>query len=811
MDCFAHFRKQDNAFQTNEQHLEGTAILAKSFCNKIGMPSWGELIGLLHDLGKYSQLFQNYFLSSIGIIKPDNVNHIDPKTHRGKIDHATAGGQFIWNNFNDTDIQKLISQTIALCIVSHHGGLANCLNTDGTDVFTLRIAKDYSKTSYTEILSKIDKSIISRIHLLLHSGEIEKELLSSLNAIALAKMSPLVNRFYIGCLVKFFFSCLVDADRIDAACFDDPARIELREKYPAWKTLIAEFDNYIELYGLKKNNVINEIRSNISDVCCKMSECEKGNYLLTLPTGSGKTLASLRFALNHAAKHQMDRIIYVIPYTSIIDQNAKIMRSIFKQLRGRQVVLEHHSNLLPSVDNEQNQILSENWDAPIVVTTMVQFLDVLFSSGTRGLRRMHQLANAIIIFDEIQTLPIKTVHLFNNAMNFLVNSAGTTAVYCTATQPLLNKVDTSRGALVLSNPASIVDLDPAKQAFFNRATIVNLCRDGGWTNDEIVEEMTRNLQNYCSVLMIVNTKEVAMSIYKLCKEKIKTKNIFHLSTGMCPVHRKRTFRRINKLLDENANPIVCVSTQLVEAGVDVDFGCVMRSLAGLDSIAQAAGRCNRHGLRQSGKVIVFNSNKENLSKLREIRIAQEKTLRVFNEMGSADNVNEVTIDNQSMNLYYKYYFHDRKHEMVYPIGIEDIGRNDSLLNLLSENVQSVDEYKRNNKADPAISLRQSFKTAGELFEAIDAPTHSVIVPYGKAGQYIINRLNEIENTITLNKLLKRAQRYSVNLFPYLFETLLHDGCIKKTKDEIMYLVPEYYSMEFGVSSKPVEDMPFLYC
>ncbi|MBN2529890.1 MAG: CRISPR-associated helicase Cas3' [Deltaproteobacteria bacterium] len=812
MNYYAHYRKQDNVFQTNEQHLEESAIFAKNLCEKIGMPSWGELLGLLHDIAKYSQKFQNYFLSSIGLIRSYDENYLDPRTHRGKIDHATAGGQFIWNHFSNNAIQKLISQIVVLCLVSHHGGLIDCLKTDGTDLFSQRIAKDYQTTFYNEITGKIDKNILSRIHSILRSGNLEKELLAQIDIISSLKMSPLMRRFHIGLLTRFLFSCLVDADRTNTADFDDPHRKKWLQGCPEWATLIREFDAYIGQFDTK-DTPINHVRSSISTACLQAATCEKGAYLLTLPTGSGKTLASLRFALHHAnaSKRKKDRILYVVPYTTIIDQNARTVRSIFKQLKNPHIILEHHSNLAPAMDNEQNQILSENWDAPIVFTTMVQFLDALFSEGTRGVRRMHQLANSVIIFDEIQTLPIKTVHLFNNAMNFLVNSAGTTAVYCTATQPLLHDVDASKGALILSKPDSIVALDSDQKKAFQRIAIIDQCKAGGWTNDEIAEQASLNLTEFGSVLVIVNTKAVAKAIYKRCEEKKYTPNIFHLSTSMCPAHRKSVFKRINKLLNDKKAPIVCISTQLIEAGVDIDFGCVMRSLAGLDSIAQAAGRCNRHGDRPSAKMVIFNSSQENLSKLREIKIAQEDTLRVLDGLKDKTAGREVVIDEQSMNLFYRYYFYDRKDEMAYPIGTEDIGRNDTLLNLLAENSISIEEYRRAYKISPPHSLHQSFKTAGKLFAAIDAPTQSVVVPYDRAGNYIIGKLNEVKDGGTLNRLLKRAQRYSVNMFPYLFEKLSKNRYIHKTKDDIFYLSPECYSMKFGVSDEPVEDMPFLHC
>jgi CRISPR-associated endonuclease/helicase Cas3 len=413
--------------------------------------------------------------------------------------------------------------------------------------------------------------------------------------------------------------------------------------------------------------------------CLNGSQRSKGLYTLTVPTGGGKTLASLRFALHHAKKHGMDRVIYVIPFTSIIDQNAEVTRGILEPdgtLPGS-VVLEHQSNLTPANQTWRGKILSENWDAPVIYTTSVQLLETLFGAGTRGARRMHQLANAVLIFDEIQTLPVNCVHLFNNAINFLVDLCGSTVVLCTATQPLLDKVDVNKGAIRI--PADGELMPDVKKLFddLKRVEVINQRKPGGWTMAEVVMLAQVEAGTAGSCLVIVNTKRSAQAIYRLCKEQAAIP-VFHLSTNMCAAHRKSILAEVRARL-KNQEPTLCVSTQLIEAGVDVDFGAVIRFSAGLDSIAQAAGRCNRSGIRNIGRVHVVNPQDENLSMLQDIQMGKEKAewvLDDYKEDPAQFDCNPIGPD--AMKLYYDRYFFARKTTMDYPISEKSLGHNDRL-------------------------------------------------------------------------------------------------------------------------------------
>lgn len=561
-----------------------------------------------------------------------------------------------------------------------------------------------------------------------------------------------IKEFYLGCLTRFLFSCLIDADRINSSDFEREAQKEVRRltEKPDWQSAIDKLE--AKLAGFENRPVeeikpIDEIRRKISDDCLKRAADSQGIYTLTVPTGGGKTLASLRYALHHAQKHHLDRIIYIIPYTSIIDQNAQAVREIL----GEDWVLEHHSNLEPEKQSWQDKLLSENWDKPIVFTTMVQFLDAWFGGGTRGARHIHPMTNAVLIFDEIQTLPVKCVHLFCNVLNWLTSFGKSTAVLCTATQPLLGesglqnfpkdkrKSIAARGLLKQPAHAEIMgkhqDLDNLF-ADLSRVEIRFNEKAGGWNVEEAGIFLLEQFQTTPSCLFIVNTKKWAQELYQYCKEQnVPLEALFHLSTHQCAAHRKAIFDTIKARL-KNGEPVICISTQLIEAGVDISMACVIRALGGLDSIAQAAGRCNRHGEKEGkGQVWVLNLQEQDFTRiLPDIQAGKTHAERVFRDFAGQD-----ILQPAAMERYFEYYFYQRSDEMAYSIKNSATG---SLLDWLSDNALNPYGEKNNKRSKPLPLLMQSFKSAGRAFQAIDAPTHAVIVPYGEGAELIAKLCGE---------------------------------------------------------------------
>jgi CRISPR-associated endonuclease/helicase Cas3 len=803
----AHYRLSDTVSHSVKQHSAETSLFAKKFAGKIRLDLIGELLGLLHDLGKYSFEYQCYIKSAVGLLCPGDKDYVDAKKYKGKIDHSTAGAQWIWEALrNEVKINKLAVELISLCVLSHHSGLIDVFDIAGEDKFSARLNKDFISTHYREVQEKIDHSISDRITELIKSEERNDQLRKIISLIHGFSNDP-IRSFSNGLLARFLFSSLVDADRLSTADFENPQHAQLRYlgNYPDWQELIDCF----ELTTFEIRNEVDQKRCEISSSCKQRASDGQGLYYLTVPTGGGKTFSSLRFALHHAKLHKLDRIIYVIPYTSIIDQNASKVAKVFDDI-CEEIVLEHHSNLVPEKDTWRNRILSEDWDAPIVFTTSVQLLETLFGGGTRSVRRMHQLAKSVIIFDEIQTLPIKTVHLFNNAVNFLTHICSSTIVFCTATQPLLHGVDSSKGAVPYSDAMEIVDFPPLFDAL-KRVIVQDCLKNEGWTEEDLTERVKVLLYDKGSVLVVTNTKSNAKRLYESCTGL--SENVFHLSTSMCPKHRKEILGKVIDCLDpSNRKPVVCISTQLIEAGVDVDFGAVIRCLAGLDSIAQAAGRCNRNGLQEGfGIVQIVNPRNESLDKLPEIKIAQDVTMRILNEY--KDNpmgFDEDIIGHKAMKRFHEYYFYRRAHEMTYPIARKVLGRDDDLLSMLSTNQQPVGEYKRKH-GSPSLYLRQSFKTAGENFRVIDAPTEGIIVPYNEEAKSIIAKLCAELAVKEESKLLKAAQQYCVNIFPYMMAKLHKEKALFQTYEEsgIWHLDVRYYSKDFGVSLERLTPMEFL--
>lgn len=823
----AHHRPSDNTWQPLGDHLAGVGGLAAQFAGKLGLQDMGELLGLLHDLGKFSDAFQAYLKSAIGVLNQDeDEDWVDAKSLKGKVDHSTAGAQFAWRALSKGGLpEQIVGQVIALCIASHHSGLIDCIgaraDTFGEDIFNRRMHKALQQTHLEEVQRLADPQLLQRcMELLACQGLVARfqELLAQIGRANTAKQQggPVSAQQQFGLLVRFIFSCLIDADRIDTADFERHRHRSFRPKgcYTGWPILIERLERHLVL--LPPTRPIGHLRQDISRHCQQAAARPTGIYTLTVPTGGGKTLASLRFALHHAQQRDLDRIIYIIPFTSIIDQNAKVVRDVLEPTdapkdKGR-VVLEHHGSLTPELQTWREKMLCENWDAPVIYTTMVQFLEALFGSGTRGARRMHQLANAVLIFDEVQTLPIKCAHLFNNAVNFLGAQCNTTVLLCTATQPLLHEIAKGKGAINLSQPHELMPDVALLFKELKRVDVEDQRKPGGWTDQEVAELAVNEMRRSGSCLVIVNTKASARRIFEMSAAVTVSDTVYHLSTDMCPAHRKERLRALFDRL-KNRLPVLCVSTQLIEAGVDVDFGTVIRFTAGLDSIAQAAGRCNRNGLRATGIVHVVNPQVENLNKLPDILLGRNAALRVLDEfIQDPLRFDSDLIGPKALRAYYRYYFFDRAADMGYPVPAGDTAQTDTLLNLLSSNTASVGEYARQHGNAPPIFFRQAFMTAAKAFQAIDSATQAVIVPFGAAGKTLVADLCAAYDVELEIDLLRRAQQFSVNVFPHVLKKLNEAQALHEVKPDtrILCLDERYYSDLFGLATEPVSPMETLY-
>ena len=814
----AHVRKADGQPQFLQTHLTETAEIAKSLAAKLDLDQAGELLGLMHDFGKYSRKFQKYIHDETGLFNSD-LDDEESTPNGSKVDHSTAGAQWVYRGLRKFGAAQgtgeLFGQMLGLCIASHHGaGLIDCLDDEGNAVWKKRFDKDDELTHLAECERNADETVLQKAKELAGENLIRSLLKAVKPILSDSARNDKIKEFYLGCMTRFLFSCLIDADRINSSDFEREAQKEVRRltEKPDWQSAIDKLEG--KLAGFENRYPIDEIRRKISDDCLKRASDSQGIYTLTVPTGGGKTLASLRYALHHAKKHHLDRIIYIIPYTSIIDQNAQAVREIL----GEDWVLEHHSNLEPEKQSWQDKLLSENWDKPIVFTTMVQFLDAWFGGGTRGARHIHPMTNSVLIFDEIQTLPVKCVHLFCNVLNWLTAFGKSTAVLCTATQPLLGESGlqnfpegkgesiAARGLLRLPENAEIMgkhqDLDKLF-ADLSRVEIRFNEKAGGWNVEEAGTFLLEQFQTTPSCLFIVNTKKWAQELYQYCKgQNVPSEAIFHLSTNQCAAHRKAIFDTIKARL-KNCKPVICISTQLIEAGVDISMACVIRALGGLDSIAQAAGRCNRHGEKKGkGQVWVLNLQEQDFTRiLPDIQAGKTHAERVFRDFAGQD-----ILQPAAMERYFEYYFYQRSDEMSYSVKNSATG---SLLDWLSDNALNPYGEKNDKRSKPLPLLMQSFKSAGRAFQAIDAPTHAVIVPYGEGAELIAKLCGEWDPK-EMHRTLQKAQRYSVNVFPNVWGKLQKENALHETIEGsgIYYLKERYYNDEFGLSLDETSEMTF---
>ena len=813
-DPIARRRQADGECQPLAEHLRGVGSLAAQLAS-VTWP-WIEdaarLAGLAHDLGKYRSAFQRYIGSAAGLISPDEDDYVDTAGMRGLVDHSTAGAQVVWRRLVQDGkhrelADQLLGQLVATAIASHHSGLIDAASGDGRAAFALRMNKPEEDAGADEAQRLADSALMAELDDLCSSPSSRQELDRWIRAVTKVEQARVAGKadavarlvsFKLGLLQRFLLSVLIDADRLDSANFESGWARQAREKqvYPSWSELAQRLESALAKFSISPS-AVNAIRARIADACLGAAQRPPGIYRLTVPTGGGKTLASLRFALNHAALHGLQRVVYVIPYTSILDQNADVARAVLETEagdRGR-VVLEHHSNLVPDKRTGLSTLLSENWDAPVIYTTSVQFLEALFGGGTQAVRRMHRLSKAVIVFDEIQTLPVRCVHLFNNAINFLVEQAGATAVMCTATQPLLDGVDPAKGALRFSPQPEIV---PDVAGLFHelrRVEVLDVRQPQGWSHEQVATLAGEQVAAAGSCLVIVNTRRDARAVFKLISDEAGYR--FHLSTSMCPRHRREVIGQVRSLLADG-KPVVCVSTQLIEAGVDVDFGSVIRAVAGIDSIAQGAGRCNRNGLRPLGRVYVVNVAGENLGAMPDLTIAREQGRRVLDELAQEGHSSVDPIGVSAISRYFKYHFHRRAAEMEYPVSTQTGA--DTLLELLSTNRRGLLARQAKGEAHPRLVLNQAFATAAAHFKPIDTNTTGVLVPYGADGNALVRALQATGDVPQLKRLLRDATQFTVSVFDHQMQRLKERNAVTPLTagQGILLLDPAFYDARWGL-------------
>lgn len=663
-----------------EVHLKEVSELAAEFAKVFGADDWGRLAGLWHDLGKYQLGFQDYLLRENGY-----TAHLE--TVAGHVNHSTAGG--LWA------IQQLGPQygrVFAFLILGHHAGLAD-FDSELYPQSSLnhRLKHEASGTAYIPQKFVDDKGPDSRIF---------------------ANDSAL--------WIRMVFSALVDADFLCTEAFMDKGRSRLREtSRPDLVFLNEKLQNHMDAFmEIADATPVNRIRREVYEHCFQAAKEAPEIRTLTVPTGGGKTLSSLAFALEHAVLYNKSRIIYVIPYTSIIEQTANVFRSIpgFKD-----AVLEHHSNVEPKEESRETvalRLASDNWDMPIIVTTSVQFFESLFANRTSRCRKIHNIANSVVIFDEAQNLPQPFLQPVVDCIRSLHEGFGVTPVLCTATQPALDSSETGG----LRNGLITREIIPDPNGLQQQLKRVNLMRHPTWPNPLPLPELADELETHPQVLCIVHKKSDAKDLFFSLNE-----DRFHLSTRMCGAHRTNKLQQIQERLNQGQSARV-VSTQVVEAGVDIDFPVVYRAVAGLDSMAQAAGRCNREGRLVRGNFVVFRAESKPPSDLRAPMDLGVAAL-------SNENL-EALFSHDNFCQFFKALFWTRGEESLDAKGIAKLLNTPSKL-----------EYK--------------FRSAAEAFKLIDEGwQRPIIVDYGQSME-VVDEL--VSNKVNPRLLFRKLQRYTVNI------------------------------------------------
>lgn len=684
-----------------EEHLRCVGELAAKMATDFRSEEWAKVAGLWHDLGKYRKAFQSYIAKESGY---------DPEAHieqgQGRVDHSTAGAIHAVEN------NKATGQLLAYLIAGHHAGLPDWETSEaGGSALSSRLNKG-KKSGY------LDEAL---------QADIPQDILRPDPKLG----KPLGGSDGLHLWLRMLFSCLVDADFLDTEQFMNPEKAQERNTEYSLSHLKENFNAYMtEKTKSSAITHVNRVRASVLQDCRTSALETPGVFTLTVPTGGGKTLSGMAFALEHATKFNKKRIIVAIPYTSIIEQTADEYRKIFGDS-----IIEHHSNLDPECESSKSRLASENWDAPIIVTTNVQLLESLFAAKTSRCRKLHNLVNSVIIIDEAQLLPPDFLQPVLDVLRLLTEFYGVTLVLSTATQPALGSVKDTFGRTLLHGLDAKKEIISDVDFLFQSLNRVEVTVPSDLTQRTNWEDMARHLCEHPSVLAVVNSRKNARELYRLMPS-----GTIHLSAQMCGEHRSKVISSIKQQLKKN-EPVRVISTQLVEAGVDLDFPVVYRALAGLDSIAQAAGRCNREGKLEKGKVVVFVPPK-----------SPPKGMLLFGEQATRSVWHAHEGDALSHDLfesYFRQYF-----------GQASPDKHGIMPLLITDARQGIVQ----------------FRSAAQRFRLIDDAGESILVPYCDEGFKWLDTLKLIGPN---RDLMRKLQRYSVNVYENEFKKLKDIGAIEE--------------------------------
>ncbi|MDM7992820.1 MAG: CRISPR-associated endonuclease Cas3'' [Candidatus Fermentibacter sp.] len=700
MTHFAHTKPgaPPSEWQSLDSHLSNVAHLSADWASCFDSEDWAWTAGWLHDLGKASAAFQHYLESSNDSVMESGRRassfadpDYDSTTGKGRVNHSAAGAAFA-----EETMPLPVSRVLAYLCAGHHSGLADYFASETSRACLKERLKEGQK-----LLSAIDSGLDS----------IRDSTKMNL------KCPSFVNSRNLHLWIRMLFSCLVDADRLDTEAFCSPDSAARRRGFAGLEDLKHDLDAHLELF--KSDTQVNLIRKDVLAWCREKAQLPPGLFSLNVPTGGGKTLSGMAFALDHAVRYSKRRIIYVIPYTTIIEQTASVLRSISP--RWEYSIIEHHSSFDPKRSTPEFDLAAENWDVPIVLTTNVQFFESLFSARPAACRKLHNLVDSVVILDEAQLITPEKLTPCVWAMNELVRNYGVTMLLSTATQPPLPKLTTAHE--IVPDPALLHRL-------LRRTSITMPASLSGSPTSWPV--LAAELAEHPQVLCVVNSRRDAYEIWRELRQLLPSdEEPFHLSTLLCGEHRSKTVSEIRRRLDRDERVRV-ISTQLIEAGVDLDFPVVYRAAAGLDSIAQAAGRCNREGRLGTGRGMV------------KVFVSPGRIPRGLLSSGYTSMIEIASLEgfDPSEPQWYTRYF-----EQFYS-RLNDTG---------ARFMQGLQK----DAADFVIS----FRSVGDSFRLVDEDSRPLLVHYGEGSELI----DQLERFGPNRDLLRKLQRHTVSLQSWLFE------------------------------------------
>ncbi len=796
----AHIRltEKDPVIQPAYEHSRNAAWYAKSALLGVNLSHAAYLAGLLHDMGKFKAEFRCYL---------EGQAFGQGNAARGSVVHTFAAVRFLLERYHrsltEEDEQQAVSnltaELLAYAAGAHHG-LFDCVGEQGQSGFLHRLERE---NGYQESLENFRNQCadLPELDKLFHSAAEEiGQVVERLEALLPEEEGYEEACFYLGLLARLLLSAVMEGDRRDTAEFMNeftyPDFGEDRTKL--WTECLERVEEKLKTFP--SDTPIQRARQQISQQCRSFARRPGGVYRLNVPTGAGKTISSLRYALAHGAKWNKKRIIFTSPLLSILEQNAQVIR---EYLAEDTLILEHHSNVVRTKEDgaelDRQELLAENWNAPVIVTTLVQLLNTLFSGKTTCIRRFHALCNSVIVVDEVQTVPNRMLSLFNLAVNFLSGVCGATIVLCSATQPYLEGVPHP----IRCRCEEIVPYDGALWRAFQRTKICDL---GSRRLDQVPSAALEVLEGANSLLIVCNKKAEAEQIFHaLSAEDLRC---FHLSASMCMAHRRETLEKLERSLAQSRageGKTVCVSTQVIEAGVDISFERVIRLTAGMDSVVQSAGRCNRNGeSAQPVPVYLLQCADEKLGMLREIQMGKDACVHLLRLFRQAPGRYQNALDSHaSIEQYYRLLYGEMDK------GYQDYSvrrgqRKLTLLSLLSDNSSYYDE---DCPFAEQFQLNQAFKLAGALFTVFDEDTADVIVPF-KKGASLITELGTIDPEREPQRLagvLEEAKPYTVSLYAFQRKKLEEEGAlIPKCGGSVLVLQQGYYDNDTGLCGKAGE-------